>query len=170
MPTAPFPLTIELVPATSWYRNVRANVSERAWSSLQRLTFTAAGHRCEVCTGVGPRHPVECHEVWHYNDRLRLQQLVRLIALCPECHRVKHLGHTLATGRRDAVESAIAWFCSVNRVPPGTAIAHLQFAFAEHQRRSQVTYQLDVRLLRRYGIALDARGIEVGHHPTGLDY
>lgn len=170
MPTSVLPLTVELVPATSWYRNVRANVSERSWAALQRLTFTTSGYRCEICTGVGPRHPVECHEIWRFDDRLRLQQLVRLIALCPSCHCVKHLGHTLAAGKRDAVETAFAWFCHVNRTPPHAAIAHLQSVFAEHEERSRVTYQLDVRLLRRYGIDLDAHGVEVGHRPTGLEY
>lgn len=165
----PFPLQVELVPSTSWYRNVRSNVSSATWAALQRLTFTAAGRQCEICGGVGPAHPVECHEVWKYDDRLRLQKLVRLIALCPRCHRVKHIGLTLAQGRRDRTEEALEWFCHVNQVAPHVALAHIQSVFAEHQIRSQHRYQLDVELLRRYGVDLDSRGVELGHTPTAMD-
>lgn len=171
MTNNPLPrLTFELVPATSWYRNVRANVSPMTWSSLQQLTFTAAGRRCEICGNVGPRHPVECHEVWSYDDRWLVQRLERLIALCPRCHQVKHLGHTLAKAKRDHVEATLEWYCLVNAASPEVALRHLQEAFTEHARRSASTYQVDVKLLRQYGVAIDARGVEIGHTPTGLDF
>jgi hypothetical protein len=51
-----------------------------------------AGHRCELCGGVGGSnrgHTIECHEVWDYDDRTWVQRLVRLTALCPACHEVK---------------------------------------------------------------------------------
>lgn len=164
------PLQVELVPSSCWYRNVRSNVSPGTWTMLQRNTFVAAGYRCEICDGVGPTHPVECHEVWEFDDRLRLQKLVRLIALCPRCHRVKHIGHTLAHGRSDRTEEALGWFCEVNQVPPVTALAHIQSVFDQHGIRSQQRYQLDVELLRQYGIDLDGRGVERGHTPTAIEY
>ena len=39
------------------------------------------------------------HEVWDYDDARRVQRLVRLIALCPACHEVKHLGLAAKRGR-----------------------------------------------------------------------
>jgi hypothetical protein len=165
-----FPLAVELVPATSWYRNVRSQVSLGTWDALQRVTFAAAGNRCEICSGVGPTHPVECHEVWNYDDRMRLQTLTRLIALCPRCHRVKHLGFTLARARPDRVEEALAWLCHVNGVSPDIGLSHVRSVFAQYQARSQHTYQLDVGFLRRVGVDLDSRGIERGHVPTGVEY
>lgn len=164
-----FPLRVELVPGSCWYRNVRSNVCPTTWLALQRRTFFAAKYRCEICDGTGSAHPVECHEVWAYDDRLRIQKLVRLIALCPRCHRVKHIGLALAQGRRDRLEESMAWFCQVNQVAPNIALAHIQSAFAEHAARSVHRYQLDVELLRQYGIDLDSRGIERGHTPTPID-
>lgn len=169
-PIVALPLAIELVPVSCWYRNVRANVSPLTWSALQRLAFAAAGGRCEICGGVGPTHPVECHEVWHFDDRLRVQRLDRLIALCPLCHRVKHMGFTLAQGRADRTEEALAWFCRINDVGPAVAVSHIQSVFAEYQARSQHRYQLDVELLRRYSVDIDSRGVELGHAPTGIEY
>jgi hypothetical protein len=85
----PAGLTVELVSKTSWYNNVRALVDERGCDRIRRQVYRQADHRCEICGGRGPEHPVECHEVWRYDDRTRVQLLVRMIALCPACHQVK---------------------------------------------------------------------------------
>lgn len=61
-------LTVELVPRTSWYSNVRSNVLPGVWDRLRRPVFGRARSRCEICGGRGPAHPVECHEVWEYDD------------------------------------------------------------------------------------------------------
>jgi hypothetical protein len=94
----PARLTVELVPKTSWYNNVRALVDELGWDRIRRQVYRQADYRCEVCGGRGPEHPVECHEVWRYDDRTRVQALVRMIALCPSCHRVKHMGFARVRG------------------------------------------------------------------------
>jgi hypothetical protein len=76
-------LTVELVPSTCWYTNVRSNVSKAVWDRLRRRVAAEAGKRCEICGGRGRRWPVECHEVWHYDDATKVQRLERLVALCP---------------------------------------------------------------------------------------
>jgi hypothetical protein len=95
----PVRLTVELVPKTSWYHNVRALVDEMTWDRIRHQVWRQAEYRCEICGGRGPEHPVECHEVWRYDDRTRVQALVRMIALCPACHQVKHLGLANVQGR-----------------------------------------------------------------------
>jgi hypothetical protein len=82
-------LSIELVPATSWFDNLRSLLPPAEWDALRKATSQAAGHRCEICGGRGPKWPVECHERWQYDDATHVQTLTGLIALCPECHRVK---------------------------------------------------------------------------------
>jgi hypothetical protein len=72
------------------------------WERLRLAAATAAGNRCEICGGRGRRHPVECHDVWEHDDGRRRQRLVRLIALGPACHEVKHLGLVAKRGRHGA--------------------------------------------------------------------
>ena len=74
-------LTVELVPSTCWFTNVRSHVSRAVWDRLRRQVAEAAGGRCEVCGGRGRRWPVECHEVFSYDDDERVQRLERLVAL-----------------------------------------------------------------------------------------
>lgn len=68
-------LTIELVPNTCWYSNVRSNVAKKDWDTLRYHTYKQASHRCEICGGVGQQHPVECHEIWDYDDQQHIQTL-----------------------------------------------------------------------------------------------
>lgn len=97
-------LTIELVPSTAWYSNLRKMLHKDVWDRLRRSVYEKAGHRCEICGGVGLRHPVECHEVWSWTHRKATnsmrggQRLERVMALCPDCHTVKHFGFAQVRG------------------------------------------------------------------------
>lgn len=104
-------LTIELVPRTCWFDNVRSAVSSSDWKRLRQQTARTAGWKCQVCGGKGPRWPVECHEIWHYDDDRQYQTLTGLIALCPSCHEVKHIGFSELRGKKD---EAVAHLALVN--------------------------------------------------------
>src|SRR5688500_7037485 len=92
------PLTIELVPAPCWWMNLRAILPGAEWDALRLAVGEVAGSCCEVCGGVGPRHPVEAHEVWEWSQESSVQRLLRLVALCPPCHVVKHAGRAQLLG------------------------------------------------------------------------
>lgn len=137
-------LTAELVPSSSWYRNVRSNVSPDVWDQLRRSTYRAARYRCEICAGRGSRHPVECHEVWAFDDETRTQRLVRLIALCPACHEVKHLGFAATRGRLDA---ALDHLARVNGWTRTDADLYAEAMFELHASRSRHDWNLDLSFL-----------------------
>ncbi len=41
-------LTIELVPSTSWYKNMRS-ISPKSWDLIRSSIYKRAKYRCEVC-------------------------------------------------------------------------------------------------------------------------
>ncbi|MCC6742597.1 MAG: HNH endonuclease [Acidobacteria bacterium] len=92
-------LSRELVPKTSFFENLRNRVTPPQWNAVRRKVASAAGHVCQICGGTGTRWAVECHERWRYDDANRIQILEGLIALCPACHAVKHIGRQEVTGR-----------------------------------------------------------------------
>jgi hypothetical protein len=143
----PARLTIELVPKTSWYNNVRALVDEPSWDRIRRQVYRQADYRCEVCGGKGPEHPVECHEVWRYDDRTRMQALVRMTALCPACHQVKHLGFANVKGKGAQARAHLA---RVNGWTLAQADAYISQAFQVWAQRSQGPWTLDLEGLRPY--------------------
>jgi hypothetical protein len=91
-------LTIEMVPKSMWNLNLRSLLRPSDWDRLRKPAYHAAKYRCEICGGKGPRHPVECHEIWQFVDEAYVQRLTGLVALCPRCHAVKHYGFTMSQG------------------------------------------------------------------------
>lgn len=91
-------LSIELVPATCWWSNLRSVLTPEQWGRCKWFVRQRSGDRCELCRGRGDKWPVECHEQWAYDDKTFTQLLIGLIALCPRCHEAKHIGHANVTG------------------------------------------------------------------------
>lgn len=135
-------LTIELVPETSWFSNLRSLLSPEDWDKIRKHCYKKADYKCEICGGIGPKHPVECHETWEYIGET--QKLIGLIALCPSCHEVKHIGLAGLNGRHD---EAVKHFCKVNNCSKVEAEKCISEAFELWQKRSQQDWTLDVRLL-----------------------
>jgi len=142
-------LTIELVPQTCWFSNVRDQVSPQDWDRIRRQVYENAGRRCEVCGGRGSRHPVECHEVWEYDEAAGAQRLVRMIALCPACHEVKHIGLAGIRGRAELAREHLA---QVNGWSSDVAERYIQEAFATWRSRSARAWSLDISNLAAYEV------------------
>jgi len=143
-------LTIELVPSSTWYNNVRSAVTQAEWDKIRRDVYKRANYKCEICGGKGKRWPVECHEVWQYDDEANRQTLVRMIALCPSCHAVKHIGRTSATGD---LESAIKHICKVNGWSRQDAKLYIEASFEVWASRSIKEWDVNIEALKEYGIA-----------------
>lgn len=144
-------LTIELVPKTSWYTNVRSQVSKTEWDRIRLKCYQNAGHVCEICgdvgTNQGVRHKVECHEIWEYNDAKRIQKLTGLIALCPNCHIVKHPGLAQINGKESIVFNQLQ---KVNNMTLEEAVSYLTDSFAIWQARSMHNWTIDTTFLDTY--------------------
>lgn len=141
-------LRVELVPKTSWYADLRELLDEATWERISLEVAERAGDRCEICGGRGPRHrPVECHELWSYDDRLRVQALVRLVALCPACHTVEHMGFANLHGGGTQARAHLA---RVNGWSLARTDAHIAEAFRLWARRNQGPWILDLEELRPY--------------------
>jgi hypothetical protein len=150
-------LTIELVPSSSWFNNVRAAVTRKQWDTLRKQVYTQAWDTCQICGGIGPKHPVECHEIWHYDDIKLIQKLTGMIALCPDCHMVKHMGLAQINNKD---KQALNHFMKVNELKKEEAEKYIANAFAKWAERSGKTWTLDISILEGYGI--DAKTIKKG--------
>lgn len=146
-------LTIELVPRTSWMNNVRAVVTTKQWDILRKQVASAAWDVCQICGGIGPEHPVECHEIWEYNDETKVQKLAGMIALCPNCHMVKHFGFARISGKED---QAFSHFMKVNGLKKIQAEAEITKAFDTWRKRSTIDWTLDLSGLEQYGIDIES--------------
>lgn len=142
-------LTIELVPATSWFSNLRSMLCKEQWDYIRKECYKKAGYKCEICGGRGDKWPVECHEIWDYDDTNRLQKLTGLVALCPKCHEVKHFGLAEMRGRG---KEALYHLCSVNEWGLPIGEQYVNDAFATWLKRSGHKYTVDISWLSSVGI------------------
>jgi hypothetical protein len=90
---------------------------------------------------------VECHEVWRYFDSTLVQKLMRLIALCPACHEVKHIGRAEATGRGD---EAVLHLMRINDWSRRRALTYIQRAYGKWADRSEFDWELDITWLEKH--------------------
>ncbi|WP_373481190.1 HNH endonuclease [Geminocystis sp.] len=137
-------LSIELVPQTCWFSNVRDHVDGKIWDILRKDTYKKANYKCEICGGVGEKHPVECHEIWHYDDEKYIQKLIGLTALCPSCHQVKHIGLARVRGKEAEAKKHLA---KVNNWSNLEVEKYLTTVWSQWQKRSQNNWKLDLSWL-----------------------
>ena len=142
-------LSVELVPSTCWWSNVRSNVSRAEWEVCKNFVKNRSGRRCEICGGRGERYPVDCHEIWQYDDDRQIQTLVGLVALCPPCHEVKHIGRAMVMGNFDR---ALRHLATVNRWSLAHADEYVAVQLEIHALRSTHPWSLDVSWLNVLGI------------------
>ena len=146
-----YKLTIELVPKTAWYTNVRSNVSKSEWDRIRKKSYAIANNVCEICGETGKsqgyNHNVECHEIWEYVDIYKTQTLIGLISLCPYCHKCKHPGLAQINGELDIV---INQLMKVNNISKTDAENLLKEAFNLWNIRSKYQWTLDISYIENY--------------------
>lgn len=151
------PLQVELVPRTCWFSNVRKNIRSAEWDKLRKATYQKAGHICEICGGQGSRWPVECHEIWHYDDENLTQTLRGLIALCPSCHEVKHIGLATLHGRGQIAQSHLE---KINGWTEEQSKTYLELVTAIWVERSKHQWELNGIWLQQFGIRIRQKDAE----------
>lgn len=136
-------LTIELVPRTSWFNNMRKMIPRPEWDKIRRRTYAEYGHRCGIC---GFKGRLNCHEIWRYDDYSHVQKLHGFIALCDLCHHVKHIGFAGVLATRGELDygSVVRHFMNVNDCDRETFEKHREVAFDQWKQRSQHQWNVDL--------------------------
>lgn len=138
-------LTIELVPRSAWYSNVRSNVTQEQWDFIRRVVYRRAKYLCEIC-GVG-NAKIHAHEIFSYDDKLHLQKLEKIMALCPKCYMVKHIGLATVKGNGDI---ALRHLMRVNEITKKEANEYINYQFKVWEHRSKFQWTLNIEYLNQF--------------------
>lgn len=141
-------LFVDLIPKTCWFTNVRYAVDPDDWDRLRRFIYRRAYYRCECCD---TRAPIEAHERWHFDERRKIQTLMRIIALCKPCHEATHIGLARIKGRGEA---AMTHLMAVTGMNNQQAKQHIEDAFILWEKRNQHEWVLDLSIITNSGIRL----------------
>ena len=137
-----YKLRFGLVSDGCWYTNLRSALPKEVWDRIRRAAYARAGGRCCICGAAGR---LEAHEVWSYDDNKHIQKLEDVIAVCPACHEVIHIGRTSLMGRE---KEAQAHFMKVNGATQSEYHAALDQANREHAERSRHEWVTDISKLK----------------------
>lgn len=147
---SPLLLTLDVVPETCHYSNLRTELPRATWDVLRKAAYGVANFRCVICGGHGGngrQHPVEAHEKWEYDingPEGPVQRLVEIQALCPPCHEVKHFGLAQVRGNEDR---ALKHLMSVNGWTRAAAKRRVAEEQATYVANSAILWDLDVSVI-----------------------
>lgn len=146
-------IRINLIPQSSWGRNLRSMMTPDQWRSFKReRVYSTTGSLCLVCGGRGPEWPVEADEVWQFDDAKGVQRLAAVVPLCPDCHEVRSAGLATTNGRAEIAARHLAW---VERDKPQNARRRIADSLTVWQKRSRRRWSIDLAVMEhRYGMVL----------------
>ena len=141
-----YKLTFECVPETCWRDSLAQRLPRELWDCIRKDAYARAGHRCSIC---GAKGRLEAHEQWSYDEENAVQKLETVIALCSNCHSVKHISRTYLVGKGAEAE---AHFREVNGCTQSEYHAALAEMNEEYLRRNRIeNWTTDFSWLANYG-------------------
>ncbi|MDC0534968.1 HNH endonuclease [Francisellaceae bacterium] len=129
--------------------NVRDIVTKSSWDFLRKKTYREASYRYQICDGVGKNHPVECHEIWEFGDFQKIQSLNGLIALCPSCHEVKHIGLSRLKGN---LFHCLQYLSKVNNITLRQAYDYAIYSSGLCKERNNHQWHIELSYLIQFDI------------------
>ena len=139
-----YKLNFQLVPDGCQGTNLRSVLPREQWDRLRRAAYRRAGNRCTIC---GAEGRLEAHEVWEYDDERHIQRLADIIAVCPACHAVIHIGRTSLLGREAEAQEH---FKKVNGATQSEYHKALGEANRIHAERSRHEWLTDISALAKF--------------------
>jgi hypothetical protein len=89
--------------------------------------------------------------MWSYDDLGAVQQLVNVLALCPDCHRVQHFGRATVNGEEHL---ALEQIMRVNGCGMEDAEYITGVAWSDWERREGRQWRVDCSWVERFGVSV----------------
>lgn len=127
-----------LVPQPIWGINLRSLLPTKIWGEIKHSVYEHTDYICTICGGKGNDWPIECNEIWEYvvTDKKGIAKLTNLIGLCPNCHRIQHLGKANVD---NVLQDTIEYMGFINCWEPKIARKKADEAFNKWEQLSKIT-------------------------------
>ena len=146
-------LFVDLIPKSCWFKNVRSNINSSDWNLIRKHIYNRVNYICECC-GIDTKlnkKQLEAHERWHYDNKNKIQKLVRIIALCRDCHQSTHIGYAEITGN---YQKAYNHLKKVRDFDDIDCEDHINRAFELWEKRNKYNWELDLSLITNNGFRI----------------
>ena len=135
---------------------MRSQFPSAVWDTIRKKAYADYGHLCGICRHSGR---LNCHEIWEYNDKKRIQTLKGFIALCDWCHHVKHIGHAGILALQGVLDfkKVEQHFMKVNQCTQSQMDAHRKEARELWRERSKHKWKVDLGPYEKSALKLKRR-------------
>jgi len=143
-------LYIDMIPKTSYFKNVRLLFNECDWNLIRHHIYERAGHKCECC-GIKRFKYLEAHERWIYDYETNTQKLIRIIALCRMCHNSTHYGHSKQTKEMVKIHEHLK---KVKKINDEELKNHINDAYKTWDERNKIKWNIDTSIITNSGFVI----------------
>ena len=139
-------LEFEFVPDGCWYSNLRSILTKAQWDFIKQDAKERANGVCNIC-GKKTKY-LDAHEQWVYDEKLGIQKLKDVIAVCKDCHSAIHINRTWLKGNPEKAEDH---YMKVNNCSYAEMRDDMGKANEKQQKLNEVSeWKLDVSWLKRF--------------------
>ena len=138
-------LKLTLVPASSFYSNLRNAMQAEDWQKLSREVRGKANRTCQYCgwkENPKWKEYTHLHEIWEFDVRKHVQKLVGFECVCPDCHMIHHWGYAQLKGCD--MDGLLYHACMVNECTPADFRDHVKESFLEWEKRGKIDWTIDL--------------------------
>ena len=140
-------LKVDLIPATSWYRNVRSAVSEADWERIRKFVCERSKFKCELCRKSCSRY-AHVHERFSYDFQTGVQKLERLLCICEDCHRTIHYGKAKIDHLEKEAKDHLK---KVRGFTDQETEEHIHNSFEQWSQKNNIKWKIDLSILNNNG-------------------
>jgi hypothetical protein len=143
-------LFIDMIPKTSYFKNVRSLFKESDWNLIRHHIYSRANNRCECC-GCKRNKFLEAHERWIFDFENKTQKLIRIIALCKLCHQATHYGRSKVFKDITKINEHIK---KVKRISDEELKIHIKEAYQIWKERNNINWIIDTSIITNSGFSI----------------
>ncbi|MGS1026795.1 HNH endonuclease [Burkholderia glumae] len=143
-------ISFHFIPNEQNKKNVRSYIEYthgnwKKWQEIRLHYFAKHNHVCQSCKKTFDDKGLNLHELWDFNESSKIQKLIALIPLCPECHSIAHINRHKKEPEK--IIALIEKYASYNKVSEDQSYADMDLAERERTHRQGIKYKLDMSLL-----------------------
>lgn len=141
-----FILEMEPIVGTNWGMSLARLLDKPVWDTLRREVYANARYVCQICGATDT--VMNCHEVWKYKDKKKVQFLADMECICTKCHDIKHWGRTVAVVHQGQLSTKYLQeltdhFCKINQCTPMDFELHKSLVGNQMEKRNKFRYKID---------------------------
>lgn len=146
-------LFVDLIPSTCWFTNVRYCIHPSEWDRVRKFVYERVNYICECCGINTNTHKIQldAYERWLYDDTTHTQKLIRIVALCYNCHQTTHIGLAGVNGK---LHDATKHLQIVRNFTEEMCKEHIDDAIKIWKDRCKIKWNLDISLIENNNIKL----------------